>query len=294
MDKESAVKFIAQRRQRLEQLRQQRPQMAEIFDFYAELYAFLAPRSAAVLSCSEAPGLAQLEHGFPLLRADNLGIDQIEAGRLLQGLLALLQRHGHEGRADLQRIAEALGAGRLDPAGLFGACVERNRYPLAKGAEELGVPSALLEYVIGIACSFALHQAREAGLQPPAAEGETLHCPLCGGAPAMGELVGEEGRMELHCGTCGQSWPGARRQCSSCGNRDEANLEYFTAGEEQGYRVNICRKCSGYLKVVDSRVVGAGLPMDLEDLATLHLDLLAQREGFSKGKQAPPRVRSGN
>lgn len=288
------MEFIAQRRNRLEQLRQQRPQMAEIFDFYAELYDFLAPRRGAVLHCTEAPGVAQTEHGFPLLTADNLAIDPTESGGLLQGLLTILQRHGREGQVDLQRISEALAEGQLNPTSLFGAYVERNRYPLVKGAEEIGVPSALLEYVIGIACSFALQQAREAGLQPPALERQPLHCPLCGGAPVMGELVGEDGRMELHCGTCGQSWPAARRQCSSCGNRNEATLEYFTAGEEQGYRVNICRQCSGYLKVVDSRVIGGGLPMDLEDLATLHLDLLAQREGFSKGKQAPVIETQGN
>lgn len=282
------MEFIAQRRRRLEQLRQQRPQMAEIFDFYAALYAFLAERSAAVLRCTETAGAAQLEHGFPLLQADNLAIDQAEAGAVLQGMLTILQRHGREGQAELLKMAQALEEGRLDPASLFGAYLERNRYPLAKGAEAIDVPSSLLEYVIGLGCSFALQQARENGLQPPVFERQELYCPLCGGAPIMGELVGEEGRMSLHCGTCGQSWPGARRQCSSCGNRDEATLEYFTAGEEQGYRVNICRQCSGYLKVVDSRVVGAGLPMDLEDLATLHLDLLAQREGFSKGKQAPP------
>lgn len=283
------MEFIAQRRKRLEQLRAQRPQMAEIFDFYAELYDFLAPRNAAVLSCSAAPGAAQLEHGFALLQADNLVIDQAEAGAVLQGMLGILQRHSRDGHADLQRIAEALTEGQLDPASLFGAYLERNRFPLAKAAEGIGVPSSLLEYVIGLACSFALQQAREAGLQPPTPERSQLHCPLCGGAPSMGELVGEEGRMELHCGTCGQSWPAARRQCSSCGNREEASLEYFTAGQEQGYRVNICRNCSGYLKVVDSRVIGEGLPMDLEDLATLHLDLLAQREGFSKGKRAPGR-----
>jgi FdhE protein len=283
------VEFIAQRRKRLEQLRSQRPQLAEIFDFYGEWYAFLAPRTAAVLSCTQAPGAARLEQGLPLLQGDNLAIDQTEAIALLQGLLAILQRHGREGQADLQRIAQALAEGHLDPAGLFGAYLQRDRYPLVKGAEGLGVPCALLEYVLGLACSFALQQAREAGLQPPTPERSQLHCPLCGGAPIMGELVGEEGRMELHCGSCGQSWPGARRQCCSCGNRDEASLEYFTAGQEPGYRVNICRQCSGYLKVVDSRVVGEGLPMDLEDLATLQLDLLAQREGFSKGKQAPVR-----
>lgn len=41
-----------------------------------------------------------------------------------------------------------------------------------------------------------------------------------------------------------------------------------------------------YLNVVDSRELGAGLPMDVEDLNTMHLDLLAQNEGFSKGKRS--------
>jgi len=101
----------------------------------------------------------------------------------------------------------------------------------------------------------------------------------------MGELLGDEGRLMLHCGTCGQSWPGARRSCTVCGNRDEQTLEYFTAGDDQGYRVNVCRKCDSYLKVVDSREAGQNLPMDLEDIATLHLDLLAQREGFTRVKR---------
>lgn len=286
--------FIARRQQRLPQLRRQRPQLAEIFGFYEELYAFLAARTAPVLSCSQVPSTAQTEHGFPLLQASNLEVDRAAAEALLQGLISILQRHGREGQAELERLAQALEAGQLDPASLFGAYVERNRYPLVKTAEELKVAPALLEYVIGLACSFALHQAREDGLEAPAPQGQQLYCPLCGGAPTMGELVGEEGRMALHCGTCGQSWPAARRQCSGCGNRDEASLEYFTAGEEQGYRVNICRQCWGYLKVVDSRLAGTELPMDLEDLATLHLDLLAQREGFSKGKQAPKTEASGN
>lgn len=288
------MNFIARRQQRLEQLRKQRPQLVEIFDFYAELYRFLATRTARVLSCSQPPAAAQTEHGFPLLQAANLKVEQSEAQALLQGLISILQRHGREGQAELEGLAQALEAGRLDPELLFGAYLERNRYPLVKTAEELAVAPALLEYVIGLACSFALHQAREGGLEAPPAPRPQLYCPLCGGAPAMGELVGEEGRMALHCGSCGQSWPASRRQCSSCGNRDEASLEYFTAGDEQGYRVNVCRQCSGYLKVVDSRLLGADLPMDLEDLATVHLDLLAQREGFNKGKQAPATAASGN
>jgi len=40
-----------------------------------------------------------------------------------------------------------------------------------------------------------------------------------------------------------------------------------------------------YLKAVDSRELGEGHPMDIEDINTLHLDILAQKEGFTKGKR---------
>ena len=38
--------------------------------------------------------------------------------------------------------------------------------------------------------------------------------------------------MVLHCGTCGEGWPAARRSCASCGNSDAQTLEYFSAGDD--------------------------------------------------------------
>lgn len=70
-----------------------------------------------------------------------------------------------------------------------------------------------------------------------------------------------------------------------CGNQDRTGHDYPTADGETGHRVDGCRKCNRYLKVVDSRELGAGLPMDIEDVVTLHLDILARKEGFSQGKR---------
>jgi hypothetical protein len=44
------------------------------------------------------------------------------------------------------------------------------------------------------------------------------------------------------------------------------------------------RKCSRHIKTRDARIGNASVPMEAEDLATLHLDLLAGREGFERGK----------
>jgi FdhE protein len=60
------------------------------------------------------------------------------------------------------------------------------------------------------------------------------------------------------------------------------SLSYFQAGEGPT-RVDVCRKCSRYLKTRDARRGHAGVPMDVEDLTTMHLGLMAVKEGFERG-----------
>ena len=99
----------------------------------------------------------------------------------------------------------------------------------------------------------------------------------------MDELSGEEGRRFLSCSGCFFKWPYKRLKCPYCGNEDPESLSYFTAGDGPT-RVGVCRKCSRYIKTRDSRKGNADVPLEVEDLATLHLDLLAAKEGFERGK----------
>lgn len=282
------MEYIEQRRRRLNELRRIRPQFSEIFDFYGSLYAFLAEQNEPFLELAPKTEPTHFKQGFPLLTAESFDVNPARTRTFLRDLIAVLHRHGQQGQEELAHIDESLKKQSLDPVPLFGAYVERDRALFAKTAEDLACEPAVLEYIIGLACSFALHQARENGVAAPEGEWPHGYCPLCGSVPVMGELQGDEGRLVLHCGTCGENWPGARRSCTSCGNRDEKTLEYFTAGEDKAYRVNVCRKCDSYLKVVDSREAGLNLPMDIEDVSTLHLDLLAQREGFTRIKRDFP------
>ena len=50
--------------------------------------------------------------------------------------------------------------------------------------------------------------------------------------------------------------------------------------QELVYRVYACQKCQRYLKTVDKRGSADEIPMDLEYLVTLHLDLLAAENGL--------------
>jgi FdhE protein len=82
---------------------------------------------------------------------------------------------------------------------------------------------------------------------------------------------------------CGADWPYPRLQCAFCATEDYKQLGYISiAGEEDKYRLQTCDKCRGYLKVV---VTFDPTPIDqlsIEDLATLHLDLIAGEREFTR------------
>jgi FdhE protein len=88
------------------------------------------------------------------------------------------------------------------------------------------------------------------------------------------------GRRRLHCELCGTEWLYARIGCPFCGSEDQDRLGYLEAEGEEGFRVNLCEACRRYLKTVDRRVLVTPAPLDLEHLATLHLDLIAAERGY--------------
>lgn len=281
------MNFTRQRLERLRELKRRRPQFAEIFEFYENLYQFLDAQTEPFLTVRPDAASAQMKskEGFPLITGADLRVDQEKTTAFLRKLTDILLEKGHQGKEELSNLAQALDKGKLHAAPLIQACLDRNRQTLDEGALRVEVSPALLEYVLDTALSFALQQAREQGLGAPAEGWNHGYCPLCGGIPAMGEITDGEGGKLLHCAVCATSWSYPRLRCSYCGNADPDTLEYFTAEGEEGHRVDICRKCSCYLKVADTRGITDERPMDIEDVSTLHLDLLAQKEGFTRGKK---------
>ncbi len=111
-------------------------------------------------------------------------------------------------------------------------------------------------------------------------EWEKGYCPMCGGGPAAGGLMGEEGKRVLLCHRCGFVWDFRRVTCPFCGNTDQEKLKYMQFDGEPAYRVDVCGACKGYLKAVDSRKFPGTVILEAEDLSTPHLDLIASREGY--------------
>ena len=106
------------------------------------------------------------------------------------------------------------------------------------------------------------------------------YCPICGKEPKIGEIREEEGRRFLFCTQCGFEWRFRRIKCPFCGNEEQQTLAYFTIEGEEKYRVDVCHECKRYIKIVDFRESDEEANLDVEDIATLHLDMLANEEGY--------------
>jgi len=106
------------------------------------------------------------------------------------------------------------------------------------------------------------------------------YCPICGKEPKIGEIREEEGRRFLFCTQCGFEWRFRRIKCPFCGNEEQQTLAYFTIEGEEKYRVDVCHECKRYIKIVDFRESEEEANLDVEDIATLHLDMLANEEGY--------------
>ncbi len=107
------------------------------------------------------------------------------------------------------------------------------------------------------------------------------YCPICGREPKIGELREEEGRRYLFCNQCGYEWSFVRIKCPFCGNEEQQSLAFFTVEGDERYRVDVCNECKRYIKIIDFRETKQEANLDVEDIATLHLDMLAYEEGYN-------------
>jgi len=106
------------------------------------------------------------------------------------------------------------------------------------------------------------------------------YCPLCGSKPFMGVLKGEEGKRYLICERCRSEWSFIRVKCPYCGNEDQKKLSYFVAEDDEAYRVETCEKCRKYIKIIDMRKINYSISYYIENIATLHLDMIALERGY--------------
>lgn len=259
-----------------------RPFCKDILESYGDLLSVMG---------SEEPDLGDIvtekrlrsikrESGFPLFSRDELPVDSESGGKVLLRFLERLR--DLEGEAG-QRFDKAVLGFKNDPTLLrevFKALLKADGERLGDISSRMNLEPERLYFLAKTALRPSLNALRTAfAPELDKAAWDRGYCPFCGSGPDMAYLDGT-GKRHLHCELCGEEWPYPRLNCPFCQNDDHNTLGYFSSDQEEGFRVDFCRKCKRYIKTIDRRSFESENPMELEYLATLHLDVIASREGF--------------
>ncbi|HSD50421.1 MAG TPA: formate dehydrogenase accessory protein FdhE [Candidatus Methylomirabilis sp.] len=243
------------------------------------------------LATTNAPAACMTPTGNTLRNHPALDLDALpfDPG-LLQSAFATLcdgaARHGHQ-TEDIRLLREAVQTDpSLLPRLVRKSASEPDQEYLESLARQLRVlPDVLLFIGRALAAPVVAEAVRRFGPHPQVrcvATETPGRCRMCGSPPTMATLRREDGRRILTCGLCGTGWEFPRLACPWCGTRDREALSILRLSPEDPRWIEACESCRGYIKTVDERRLPVGEPVlpVVEEAATLHLDLLAEREGY--------------
>ncbi len=269
----------------IDRLIQKRPVYKEALSVYRDIVIFLneiEPEIKYVMK-DEVIREINVKEGFPLFSREDLPIDLKAASSLFNRLLEHLSS---KKRRDKEALEKALNRARADSDWIntvITAFFSRDEVTVFRMAREVTLEPMVLKFLIHIALKPSLNTLKESAGEGIEKDGWNYSCcPLCGSYPDMAYL-GDQGKRFLHCELCGYEWPYPRLKCPFCKNDQPKMLGYFVSEEEEGFRVDFCKKCRRYIKTLDMRIIEQPAPLELENLITLHLDMLAHEQGFKDG-----------
>ena len=215
-----------------------------------------------------------------LVDADGFPIDLDASIALFRALCRLGTTANPHFSAQAGMIDRALEDGTLDLRRLLAA--GGGDRAIKEAAADRGLDAGILAFLVRSSTQPSIEAGRDllAGeLEAGTRSGST--CPVCGSPPELSLLKGEHGLRHCRCSHCGFDWAIDRVSCSACGNRDAGSLQYFHVDGDASCRVDLCDSCHHFVKTIDLRGREDCDPC-LEDIATLHLDVVAAQKGYTR------------
>ena len=225
----------------------------------------------------------QMREGFPLIDKKEIKLDMDSATTIFKKICGVLRRKDEKIAVEAKKIGQALRKKEIDLQELFKKVVEGDKGYI----DSISGKSGLNKWLLTLLAESSIAPLLEAYADKLKGyvDQETWwrgYCPVCGSAPLIGEFR-DEGQRFLACSSCGFLWRFNRLKCPFCSNEDTKKLRHFHIEKEgRACRVEVCEECKKYIKTIDTSMVGADVVPLVEDIATLHLDVLAQKEGYKK------------
>ena len=287
---------------RLRALAQESPELKETARLYEAILPILRDADLHIgeVSLTQEQVREKMDLGQPLLHGLDIELDidavrelMLRLVRAIEGLrtkdlprIMRLPWKQSSARSDtaVRRIGNAIEDDRLDLGALLPHLVANHHGPVEEAARSLGLDPGLVTLLARNALKPALRAVR-IRIAPLAKDisWNRCECFLCGFTATLGELQENGQSLHLRCGQCGADWRFRRLQCPGCGNEDHRTLKYLYAeGQRDRMRAEVCDECRGYLKVIAAFEPTPSEMLPVEDLATLHLDHIAQERGYRR------------
>ena len=224
-----------------------------------------------------------LEHqgdgGRPLLDGAVISVAPKLIERWVRHLLALAAAAGTE----VEPLANAVGAGRLNPSLLFETAVSQDVDRFHDIARVERDYRGVLRGLASLIAMPMLQTCWRAWAERVPTDWTYGYCPVCGGWPALAEIRGLDGARHLRCGCCGSDWRTEWLRCPFCGEGDHETLGSLVSPEGlERESIEVCDVCRGYVKTITTLTAIRPDDVLLHDLATLPLDMAALERDYRR------------
>lgn len=274
---------------RIRLIEKYRPGYREILDFFKviirEQYKIMPLIKLQPVEIDDEKAKALMREGFPLIDKKDIKLDVDTAITLFKKLCKALQRKDSAIAFESKKISQSVRKKEIDLNELLTRVYEGDKGYVDFIANKNTLHSWLLTFLaessinpifVAYADKLKRYVEQESWWR--------RYCPICGSQPERGELGIDVGERFLECSLCSFKWRFRRVVCPFCGNEDHKKLRYFnTEADGKAYRVDVCDECKKYIKTIDLREIGGEVDLIVEDIGTLHLDLIAEKEGYTRG-----------
>lgn len=243
------------------------------------------PAVTTTLPPSDVAG--RLRTRRPAFTGASFEVDTTQIGPLVMGFCDDLATGGAGPPAE--RVRRTLEERQIDLGSLLAASLMRQLHAVRTTANHIGIAPDLLWLVAELGAAPLANRLQDRYLVAAAGSHVEVRdalatwdegaCPACGSWPAFAERLHEQ--RHLRCSFCGTSWQPTGYRCIYC---DEDSDRFLTAAADDpsGARLELCRRCGGYLKslpVSDSTPFGL---LAVADLSSSDLDVKAVERGYGR------------
>ncbi|UCD83380.1 MAG: formate dehydrogenase accessory protein FdhE [Deltaproteobacteria bacterium] len=225
----------------------------------------------------------RLKEGFYLVDFPRIKVSRKVLDDTFKDVCSVIEKYDTLESGELERLKAKEASGELPLRDLIENIIAKNKEYFERLSGKLEIKKEALVFIAeNLVRPLLILEAQR--LQGKIKDDIWLrnYCPICGNEPRMVRLERETGRRILECSLCYTQWVFKILECPFCGNNDQKTLRFFFLENDIPHRVDVCDKCKRYIKTLDERKLEEGKEaiLRVEDIATIHLDMLAEREGY--------------